>query len=105
MERISRRAVVAFLGAASLAAFAGKPNEHDDSGRAAPPEAEKWMDDWMRDARSPEGALYLGRFADPIYFLTKPITWKPNRGQERYKKVTVPVGFVTDLASVPRVFW
>ena len=49
--------------------------------------------------------LYIGRFADPIYFLLKPITWKPNPGQEAFQAVTVPVGFVTDFASIPRMFW
>jgi hypothetical protein len=59
---------------------------------------------WM-DARGPEGPLYLGRFADPIYFVLTPISWKPNPGQEQYKEVTVPKGFITDLASIPQVFW
>ena len=52
-----------------------------------------WMDKWMSpdgSGRQPEGGLYLGRFADPIYFLTQPITWKPNPGQEKYKEVNVP---------------
>jgi hypothetical protein len=45
------------------------------------------------------------RFADPIYFLLTPITWTPNPGQEAFQPVTVPVGFVTDFASIPRAFW
>jgi len=32
------------------------------------------------------------------------IEWRPNPGQ-KYKKVEVPTGFVTDLTSIPRVFW
>jgi len=65
-----------------------------------------WMQAWMAPRhRQATGALHLSRFSDPTYFLLKPITWKPNPGQESYSSVTVPVGFVTDFASIPRVFW
>lgn len=64
-----------------------------------------WMKTWMSESRQASGALHLSRFADPTYFLLKPITWKPNPGQESYPLVTVPVGFVTDFASIPRAFW
>lgn len=73
--------------------------------QSASAEAEKWMDESLQKERSAHGGLYFGRFSDPIYFLTKSITWKPNKGQEHYKEVNVPVGFVTDLASIPRIFW
>ncbi|TKB69473.1 MAG: DUF1353 domain-containing protein [Nitrospira sp.] len=49
--------------------------------------------------------LRISRFREPIYFLTAPISWTPNPGQERYAAVTVPKGFVTDFASIPRIFW
>ena len=32
------------------------------------------------------------------------ITWRPNPGQ-KLQEVRVPAGFVTDLTSIPRVFW
>lgn len=74
---------------------------------------EDWMTAWMSrpiDSQSPlvrgeNGALYLGRFVEPIYFLLSSIEWKPNPGQEHFQAVRVPVGFVTDLASIPRVFF
>jgi hypothetical protein len=66
---------------------------------------EAWMDKWMKRDRESIGALHVGRFADPIYFLLKPITWKPNPGQGAFQAVSVPVGFVTDFASIPRIFW
>jgi hypothetical protein len=105
MTKVSRRTVVGILGV--FPALGGQSDSHKTGGRVAPPEAEKWMHNWMSGsaARPPEGGLYLGRFADPIYFLTEPIAWKPNKGQEGYKEVSVPVGFVTDLTSIPRVFW
>src|SRR5215216_1525948 len=80
--------------------------------RAATPEfppdrqaIEAWMDKWMKRDRESIGALHIGRFADPMYFLLKPITWKPNPGQEAFQAVSVPEGFVTDFASIPRIFW
>jgi len=63
------------------------------------------MDQWMKRDRMAVGSLHLSRFADPVYFLTKPINWKPNPGQESFAAVGVPVGFVTDFASIPRIFW
>ena len=36
----------------------------------------------------------------------KPIEWKPSSNQDqKLPTVKVPEGFVTDFASVPRVFW
>jgi len=32
------------------------------------------------------------------------ISWEPNAGQE-FQPVVVPMGFVTDLTSIPRLFW
>jgi hypothetical protein len=67
---------------------------------------ENWMTQWMGAKRPPKGALHVSRFVERIYFLTKPIEWYPNPGQERqFEAVNVPIGFVTDFASIPRVFW
>jgi hypothetical protein len=60
---------------------------------------------WMSVNRAPGGILQISRFKEPIYFLLKPIGWMPNQGQENYMRVHVPIGFVTDFASIPRVFW
>jgi len=65
-----------------------------------------WMDAWMRKKdRDVTGPLHVSRFAEPIYFLLRPITWKPNPGQSGFNPVTAPVRFVTDFASIPRLFW
>jgi hypothetical protein len=37
-------------------------------------------------------------------FTTSPISWAPGTGQN-YARVDVPVGFVTDLASIPQIFF
>jgi hypothetical protein len=73
--------------------------------QADPAAVDAWMKTWMSESRQAAGALHLSRFADPTYFLLKPITWKPNPGQESYAPVGVPIGFVTDFTSIPRVFW
>ena len=66
---------------------------------------ETWMNEWMSVSKAPGGMLGISRFREPIYFLTAPISWTPNPGQEQYQAVTVPPGFVTDFASIPRIFW
>jgi hypothetical protein len=63
------------------------------------------MEEWITKKKLPVGGLHVSRFADPVYFLTKSIKWRPNPGQEEFQSVTVPLGFVTDFASIPRVFW
>ena len=43
---------------------------------------EKWMLNWMTGLNSVTGSLHVGRFADPIYYLTEEIGWTPNEGQQ-----------------------
>jgi hypothetical protein len=76
-----------------------------DDFAADPSTIEKWMNGWIEVGKKPIGGLFVGRFKNPLYFLTKPITWTPNPGQEAFRSVTVPIGFVTDFASIPRAFW
>jgi hypothetical protein len=77
------------------------PDDHP----AKEPSVEDWMNEWMQGSKAPAGTLHVSRFKDPIYFLTKPIAWVPNPDQTQHQRVSVPVGFVTDFASIPRVFW
>jgi hypothetical protein len=96
-----------------VGAGAAPPEFMAVQGTKSGPTVEQWMNAWMNrpiDAQSPpvrneEGALFIGRFVEPMYFLTKSIKWKPNADQTEFSPVSVPVGFVTDLASIPRVFW
>jgi hypothetical protein len=74
---------------------------------------ERWMNGWMSPRpgfssarRMPVGPLHVSRFREPMYFLTRQIGWKPNDNQtKKLEAVEVPVGFVTDFASIPQVFW
>jgi Protein of unknown function (DUF1353) len=41
-----------------------------------------------------------------MYFLLSPISWNPNLSEpQNLQAVSVPTGFITDFASIPRVFW
>lgn len=53
----------------------------------------------------PEELPVVMPFGDwDYYYLLDPLKWMPNQGQP-FHAVTVPAGFVTDLASIPRAFW
>jgi hypothetical protein len=64
------------------------------------------MSSWMNNTeRGASGRLVLSRFVEPMYYLEQPISWVPNDNTNRFPRFTVPKGFVTDLASVPSIFW
>lgn len=77
-------------------------NTASPSDKDSPEQIEQWMDTWR--TRGYEGPLILSRFADPIYLLYSPIKWLPPQGSHEpaMAAFTVPKGFVTDLASIPR---
>jgi hypothetical protein len=105
MLRLSRRELIC-VGALAVETPAPVAAEAVESYKADPNQIDSWMRAWMSPSKVPVGTLHVSRFADPMYFLLNPITWKPHPDQrDRYSSVTVPVGFVTDFASIPRVFW
>lgn len=69
-----------------------------------PAVVDRWMRTWMED-KALVGRLFLSRFVEPVYFLLEPIVWEPNPGAQDLPAVQVPRGFVTDFASIPRIFW
>jgi hypothetical protein len=51
-------------------------------------------------------AVGLARFADSVYFLTRPIEWHPATAMSsKLDPVHVPAGFVVTFESIPRSFW
>jgi hypothetical protein len=67
--------------------------------------------EWMDTAtgantglESAHGTLNVTRFADAVWYLSRGIDWSPNQGQT-LPPVSVPPGFVTDFASIPRALW
>ena len=63
--------------------------------------AEEWMERVLQ-TKSLDKPLAISRFVEPMYYLLVPFTWTPNPDNgPRFKPVTVPRGFVTDLASIP----
>lgn len=75
-----------------------------DEPYADPEAADRWLLPLLHAPGAVAGALHMGRFRDRIYWVDKEIRWSPGPGQEG-PSVVVPAGFVTDLASIPRVFW
>lgn len=71
----------------------------------SPEQIDRWMESWR--TRGYQGPLVLSRFVDPIYFLYRPIKWLPSNTNHdpQMSAFTVPKGFVSDLASIPRIFW
>lgn len=114
----SRRNALAYMAIAAglpdVVGCAAQPGSPSIPGDFADQDAaDQWMRTWIADAKAtssagneaPSGLLYVGRFADPVYFITQQIGWDPNPRQTGFNPVRVPIGFVTDFASIPRVFW
>lgn len=115
---MSRRTALSCLASMAITTpslvFASSDQDEPDQNYADSESADQWMQQWIGDAaardpgatKAPNGALHLGRFADPVYYLTRIIGWDPNPNQSNtYQAVRVPTGFVTDFASIPRIFW
>jgi hypothetical protein len=74
------------------------------------PEEKKRLVEWMDAATGtgaeleiPHGTLNVTR-ADAFWYLSHGIDWSPGPGQN-LPSVSVPTGFVTDFASIPRWLW
>jgi len=64
-----------------------------------------WMAKWMRE-ENPDSRMHLMPFTEPIWVVTHATSWEPPRGSRNAPSpVDVPIGFVTNLASVPKSFW
>lgn len=65
-------------------------------------------DDWLQANLStrPFGKpISVSRFGDRTYYLNREHTWTPAIPRVGLGAVIVPTGFVTDFASIPRLFW
>lgn len=71
--------------------------------------ADDWILEWKNKAtidKDLQGPLDLRRFEDPTYILLNSIKWsQKSKSNCCIAPVIVPKGFVTDFASIPRVFW
>lgn len=89
--------IVLGSGAPTLKLRAEEPYSDPDA-------ADRWLLPLLHAPGAVSGALHMGRFRDRVYYLDKEIKWSPGPDQDG-PPVVVPAGFVTDLASIPRVFW
>lgn len=103
---LQRRHLISSL-ASTATCIAFSPISKAFAARARKPNSmAEWMDAWTGEkARDPEGALFVYRFKEPMWALLKPIAWRPDPGTSKIERVEVPVGFVTDFASIPRAFY
>jgi hypothetical protein len=103
---ISRRDLLSIIAATpALCFFSGGlaqgPNSDDYADHDL---ADRWMQEWM-PLNAVSGALHIMRFSDGYYALTEEISWSPEKEDKPLRPVNVPYGFVTDFASIPRIFW
>lgn len=103
MRSLVRRSFLGVLLSTPLFPSGSGAGTEEDS-LPDPIAAGRWMDEALT-MRASESPLKMQRFSDPIYILLDPITWKPNSDQVGFPEIIVPRGFVTDLASIPRIFW
>lgn len=103
---ITRRDVLSFIAATPVLCLfsAGFALGSDGDDYADHDLADKWMRDWM-PLNAVAGALHVMRFADGYYALTEEISWAPEKEDKPLHPVNAPFGFVTDFASIPRIFW
>ncbi|MEM7776848.1 MAG: DUF1353 domain-containing protein [Pseudomonadota bacterium] len=81
------------------------PPRTEQGGHTSP---EAWLDELAKGEMGVRGVGQYQRFADPWYIVLRPFTWEhtPKSGKKAYlPTVSVPKGFVTDFASIPRAFW
>jgi hypothetical protein len=107
----NRREALTLAASAALGLGMATPGSAQTSqgkqGDPADRNIESWMDEWISSRqRASDDPLHIGRFKEPVYFLLRPISWKPGADSPaRLEAVEAPTGFVTDFASIPWQFW
>lgn len=100
--------VVGSLCRTDFAGAQSSQNTEAFDAKASAEKVDRWILQWQNEAtvdKSIKGPLDVRRFLDPVYVLIAPIHWSSNSKPPDFPPVTAPRGFVTDFASVPRVFW
>lgn len=110
MFRTNRRTLLKSITAAivwlnfrsALALDTVQPSPEDGAPDAAG--AMSWMN-YLESTKSISSPFKILKFLDNMYAVLQPLDWHPNEDQSALKLVVVPYGFVTDFASIPRIFW
>jgi len=125
---VSRRNAIKAFGVGSAAFSLERQAIADEAGGGTYSDrdaADRFMRDWMTKEqersidsdtprksmsavmKTPKGQLIVGRFADRMYYTAALMGWTPSNADQMrsYAPVVVPIGFVTDFASIPRVLW
>jgi Protein of unknown function (DUF1353) len=113
-RRVLTRSALSALILPSISLGQSTSTSELGAGEGDPEKADRWMLDWINrenasspgtEKKAPFGALHIGRFADRMYYTTSLVGWEPSPLQGHLPTVRVPPGFVTDLTSIPRIFW
>lgn len=111
-NRKRRELLNALLGMSSIhlveATAADQPITALDEPKRSQVTVDAWFSELMNESavyKDFGSALDLRRFKDPTYVVLADLPWKPVKATAQLQPVTVPRGFVTDLASVPSPFW
>ena len=112
------RACAVGIGGLMLNSMSAQEQRSREKEYTAPAGDGMGRDEWLERAtasanqapsmKKTGGLLVFSRFKDRIYVLQQPMSWTPTpyiAEQQGYPSVTVPKGFVTDLASIPRIFY
>lgn len=103
-RRLLMSSSLAFGATLWLAPAHGAVDESPEWGDQGPVERDDWIASVM-GTKAFDAPGILSKFSDGMYYLRAPLSWKPNSPAASFPPVTVPSGFVTDLASIPRPFW
>lgn len=111
MLKINRRTLLKTLTAAivllKIRETVALDNTIQPSPEDAAPDAAgamSWMN-YLENTKSINSPFKIQKFPDNMYAVIQPLDWQPNVDQTALQPVTVPYGFVTDFASIPRIFW
>lgn len=101
----NRRTYLKWCGASATAFFATSNPRISFSKEVDEDQWAKERDAWIEATQGSKtfGApAVLSKFNDGFYYLRSPMKWTTNKPPT---SIIVPEGFVTDLASIPRLFW
>lgn len=100
-RRHMARAIACTVAAPPLASFALVAYAQEGSTQS---ERLEWMDAVIGE-RTFDSPSIISKFSDEVFYIRSPIRWSPSNKNSNLPSVVVPEGFVTDLTSIPRLFW
>jgi len=88
-----------------LMLFAPASADDSETARIVDHTQQSWMHELMKGGNALSGTVNLTKFKDPVYIVLRELNWLPNNPESGVYELAVPKGFVTDLASIPPIFY